>query len=368
MSGNPKPYPLKNKFYLLFLIIIIGKVNANGNLSDYKIKSELVFNCEDGLSASTAFISLGQARNVTAAGVYHFNIDGEIFSTYVDINGFVKIAIDFGSTSGNLPQVSALTNANRGILNTTILSKFTNATLARISHSEEYIDISTSDSAILSRITTNTTLHKGTADNSINDNWTGTESSAITVNASCTSTRGNSLHQNIVHLCGNTSGFHWIPSRGIQRIRFNTGTFSREIEDEESFSLWVQAPVENIECLVDLNLTKTVNKPIPKVGETIVFTISITNSTNSIASGIQVTDALPVGLTFDLASSVIPTGTTYNSNSGIWDFGLITISSGETISIQISAVVQTSNTILLNESEITAVDQNDEDSVPANGN
>ena len=43
-----------------------------------------------GLSAAIAFTSLGQARNVTTAGVYFFELDGEAFSTYVDANGYVQ--------------------------------------------------------------------------------------------------------------------------------------------------------------------------------------------------------------------------------------------------------------------------------------
>lgn len=191
-----------------------------------------------GTSASTPFTSLGQARNVTIAGEYHFNLNGTAFSTYVDTNGYVQVAIDFGNGIGNLPQGTSLTDTTRGILSTSALAELTDANEARISHSGGGLNITSTNATILSRITSNTTLHQGTADNSINDSWTGTEVSAITVNASCTTGNGTSLHQNIVHICGDASGMHWIPFENNQAIRLNSG----QIGDSESLTLWVRAP------------------------------------------------------------------------------------------------------------------------------
>jgi hypothetical protein len=206
-----------------------------------------VEDCIDGSSAASPFTSLGQARNVPSAGVYFFNLNGNEFSTYVDANGYVQVAIDFGNGSGVLPQGTALTNASRGILNPTILATLTDATIARISHSGGNLDITTTNATILSRITSNTTLHQGAADNTINDSWTGTEATAITTNASCNSSLSN-LHQNIAHVCGNTAGMHWIPQNGNQRIRFSVGSFAGEIANGESFTLWVQAPSDASTC------------------------------------------------------------------------------------------------------------------------
>src|SRR6185312_10410292 len=47
-------------------------------------------------TASNPFTSLEQARaNVTSAGIYYFNLGGNTFSTYVDANGYVLVAIDY---------------------------------------------------------------------------------------------------------------------------------------------------------------------------------------------------------------------------------------------------------------------------------
>lgn len=71
--------------------------------------------------------------------------------------------------------------------------------------------------AIISRVQSNSTLHRGVADNAINNDWTGTNSSYITDDASCTTPHGTSLHQTIAHPCGNAgTGFHWIPTDNFQ--------------------------------------------------------------------------------------------------------------------------------------------------------
>ena len=48
----------------------------------------------------------------------------------------------------------------------------------------------------------------------------------------------------------------------------------------------------------DLALTKTVSDPTPNVGDTITFTVTLTNTGPDAATGVQVTDLLPAGLTF----------------------------------------------------------------------
>ena len=47
----------------------------------------------------------------------------------------------------------------------------------------------------------------------------------------------------------------------------------------------------------DLNLNKSVSDATPNVGDQITYTISVTNSGPAMATGVQVTDALPAGLT-----------------------------------------------------------------------
>ena len=66
--------------------------------------------------------------------------------------------------------------------------------------------------------------------------------------------------------------------------------------------------------------------------------------------------------------TLIPTGTIYNSTTGIGDFGNETILNGTTITLTLAAIAQVENIVLKNISEITAVDQEDVDSIPNNRN
>ena len=58
------------------------------------------------------------------------------------------------------------------------------------------------------------------------------------------------------------------------------------------------AAIVNGAANADVGVTKTVDRPAPLVGETVTFTVTVTNSGPSPATGVVVTDALPAGLTF----------------------------------------------------------------------
>ncbi|NNE00173.1 MAG: DUF11 domain-containing protein [Pirellulaceae bacterium] len=112
--------------------------------------------------------------------------------------------------------------------------------------------------------------------------------------------------------------------------------------------------------LVDLALAKVVDNSNPNVGDTIAYTLTLTNDGPSTATGVQVTDLLPSGLTFDGAT---PSLGTYNASSGIWEVG--SVATGSTPSLVIRATV--GNTLgVINSAEVTAIDQPDVDSTPGN--
>ena len=70
--------------------------------------------------------------------------------------------------------------------------------------------------------------------------------------------------------------------------------------------------------MADLSVTKTVSNATPNVGDQITFTVTLTNSGPDAATGVQVTDLLPAGLTF---VSATPSQGTYDSATGLWDVG-----------------------------------------------
>ena len=64
----------------------------------------------------------------------------------------------------------------------------------------------------------------------------------------------------------------------------------------------------------DLAVTKAVSNPTPNVGDTITFTVSLTNNGPGTANNIVLADLLPAGLSF---VSAAPTQGTYNPRHGV---------------------------------------------------
>jgi uncharacterized repeat protein (TIGR01451 family) len=89
----------------------------------------------------------------------------------------------------------------------------------------------------------------------------------------------------------------------------------------------------------DLHLVKTVSNATPNVGDTVTFTVTLTDGGPSTATNVTVQDQLPAGLTF---VSATPSQGTYNSSSGVWTVGTVTTSTAQTL--QIVAAVVSGNT------------------------
>ncbi|WP_147678822.1 Ig-like domain-containing protein [Algibacter pacificus] len=118
----------------------------------------------------------------------------------------------------------------------------------------------------------------------------------------------------------------------------------------------------NLACSADLSLTKTVNNAIPKIGDNIIYTLTVTNSGPEDATGVQVTDVLPTEGLLYVSSNAATTGTTYSSN--VWVIGNLNL--GDSIVLEITATI-TDERAIKNIAEVTAANQADIDSVPNNG-
>lgn len=131
--------------------------------------------------------------------------------------------------------------------------------------------------------------------------------------------------------------------------------------DDDSSSVDV-----NVQPVIDLAVTKTVNNPTPNVGQNVVFSITVTNNGPSAATGVIVNDLLPVGLQFVSAN---PQSGTYNSSTGIWNIG--NLAAGSTLLMAITATVtqtgQITNTAAATGNENDHDPTNNEDSVSLNG-
>jgi uncharacterized repeat protein (TIGR01451 family) len=81
----------------------------------------------------------------------------------------------------------------------------------------------------------------------------------------------------------------------------------------------------------DLMVTKSVNNPTPNVGQNVTFTVTLINSGPDLATTVRVTDQLPAGLTF---VSAMPSQGTYDSATGVWDVGTVSVGTARTLTIQ----------------------------------
>jgi len=104
----------------------------------------------------------------------------------------------------------------------------------------------------------------------------------------------------------------------------------------------------------DLNLTKSVDNATPNTGDTVIFTITVTNEGLNNSSNIEVTDLLPAGLSFVSYSS----STAYNSGTGLWNVGDLTVGASSTLKLA-ATVTAGSGSLISNTAHITATDQAD---------
>jgi uncharacterized repeat protein (TIGR01451 family) len=84
----------------------------------------------------------------------------------------------------------------------------------------------------------------------------------------------------------------------------------------------------------DIAVTKTGSSSTPPVGSDVTFTVTTTNLGPAIATGVQVTDQLPAGYTFVLASA---SRGAYNAGTGVWAVG--TLAANTSATLQITATV-----------------------------
>ena len=95
----------------------------------------------------------------------------------------------------------------------------------------------------------------------------------------------------------------------------------------------------------DLAVTKTVSNATPNVGDTITYTITLTNNgpdtSTDAATGIQVAEPLPIGLVF---VSATPSQGAFDPTTGVWNVGTVTASSSQSLVILANVVSPTPTT------------------------
>ena len=108
----------------------------------------------------------------------------------------------------------------------------------------------------------------------------------------------------------------------------------------------------------DLRVSKTVSDPTPNVGDTITFTVTVTNNGPNVATGIELTDTFPTsGLLLDTAG-IAPSQGSYDPGTGIWTIGTLQPNASVTLDLPATVLIPAAGTIpspQTNTAEITAV-------------
>ena len=117
-------------------------------------------------------------------------------------------------------------------------------------------------------------------------------------------------------------------------------------------------------AFADLSLTKSVNTASPISGANVTYTLVATSSSasNRTATGIQVTDLLPAGVSYVSHSGP----GTYTPGTGIWQVGSLAPGASATLTIT-ARVTASSGATIVNTAEISASSEFDIDSTPGNG-
>ncbi len=116
--------------------------------------------------------------------------------------------------------------------------------------------------------------------------------------------------------------------------------------------------------VADLELTHGVSDPTPNVGDTVTFTVTLTNTGPDIASGLVVSEVLPGGLVLD-PLSVVPSQGGYDAVSGEWTVGSLAAAQSATLTLDatVTSFDPADTTVV---AELIASDRHDPDSVPNN--
>ena len=131
-----------------------------------------------------------------------------------------------------------------------------------------------------------------------------------------TGVAGNGTYQTTAGFTSNATGiWHWV------------ATYNGDSNNNSVTSGALDEPV-TVPPAAELALTKTVSNATPNIGDTIIYTVTLTNSGPDVATNVQVTDRVPSGV---LLVSAMPTQGTYDPNTGLWSVGTVNVGSPETL-------------------------------------
>ena len=98
-----------------------------------------------------------------------------------------------------------------------------------------------------------------------------------------------------------------------------------------------------------LTQDKTVDAATAQAGDTLTYTMTVGNTGTADADGVAATETLPSGVTFVSATASVGS---YNSATGIWTVGTVSVGSTQTLTVVVSVDTGTENTTLVDRFEV----------------
>ena len=125
----------------------------------------------------------------------------------------------------------------------------------------------------------------------------------------------------------------------------------------------------NTSTVADISIDKTVDDSTPDAGQTITYTLTVTNSGPADATNVVVTDVLPSGVTY-LSDNSTTTVTTYASSTGAWTIGTLLDAASIALQIVVRVNSETESQIVTNSASVLSDnadndDENNSDTVAA---
>lgn len=282
----------------------------------------------DGLSQATAFSAFGHAHHVTSDGLYHFNVDGQAFSSFVTTDGFISVYGDVvANNAGQTPRTTSLAFGDKGYLSEAIMAAMSGAKDLRIvsypivsgASAATRLDAITQNTTLIGRVVGNTMLGRGVGDNTLNASWAGIGTNYLR-NATCHSpSRNGSLQDNVFHACGNPNALHWQPfSKGGFAIDFN-GENNKSNDNPFGFGderldagsvLLLMLRFEEV-ALPSVEVMKSSNVPSGtpvELGQEIIYTYTVTNTGGVVLGDVIIDDdhlATEELVDFDIEAAVL---------------------------------------------------------------
>ena len=105
----------------------------------------------------------------------------------------------------------------------------------------------------------------------------------------------------------------------------------------------------------DLAITKSVSNAFPLEGDSIIYTLTLTNNGTQNASQLEITDILPTGVTYVSDDS----GGSYNNTTGLWTPNPLQSGNSLTINITVTVDAGTTGSTITNTATITASSRTD---------